>query len=253
MTGISSGEGLSETIAADHPLADIVKRAYEVFQYDTPVTTGVCVNCCMNPDIEADFFTPDIRNLPFRYLQDWFTGAYSRAGVPKAVWGYLLPRILELLAIGHTPSHSLELSLSRFQTGDQRNWTDVEWDILDQFQKVFLKLRAQQGRDHLDDVVCMFALSGWTLPQLQEQVLALADVVLIKRLHHDWGHRLPNIALTPFWSKDDKETMRLFYISRALHDRVERVAFCQDDDPALADMAIEVLTAIENEPSIWRG
>ncbi len=101
-------------IGPDHPFFELIEEAYRVFESPKPTETGVCVKCCMDGKIEADFFTPPIRDMPLHYIQDWYHGAYDPEGVPKAVWEYLLPRILELLAGGE------DLWITAFWEGDLR-------------------------------------------------------------------------------------------------------------------------------------
>jgi hypothetical protein len=142
------------TLPANHPLFDLVEEAYRVFDYPKPSSTGVCEGCCMDREIEADFFNPSIRRLPLHYIRDWYSGAYDPNGVPKETWAYLLPRLLEVLASGENVSDmGLEVSLDRFGTGNPENWSKTEWRILDNFQKIFLREMIAQKREYLDDTI----------------------------------------------------------------------------------------------------
>ena len=119
-----SSPSIKAKIASDHPLFGVIEQAYQVFNYPKPTSTEACRNWCMAPRIEANFFNPPIRQLPLEYVRDWFHAAYdSNAGVAKATWAYLLPRLLEILAAGEDVSPiGLEVSLSRFCTGNTSNW-----------------------------------------------------------------------------------------------------------------------------------
>lgn len=77
---------LKAKLADDHPFFGIIEDAYQVFAYPKPTKLEVCEGCCMEPEIEADFFTPDIRELPLHYVQDWFFAAYDPPSVSKAIW-----------------------------------------------------------------------------------------------------------------------------------------------------------------------
>lgn len=69
-------QDIGAKLPADHPLYCLVQSAYRVFRCDKPQETGVC-SCCIDPQIMADFFRPDIEKLPFFYLRDWYFGTYT--------------------------------------------------------------------------------------------------------------------------------------------------------------------------------
>jgi hypothetical protein len=237
---------LKAKIAPDHPFFDIIEDAYRVFDYETPTSTDVCRHCCMYPDIEADFFNPAIHELPLHYLQDWFFAAYDPDGISKATWGYLLPRVLEALALDdEIASVGLEVSLSRFQTGDRDNWSDAEWDVLDRFQRGYLKREVMRKTEFLDDTLCMFGLAGWPLEDLLDQVAAFPDDVLARRFWNDWCMGHPSIWITAFWEGAGRTQAFNFYTSRTLFRRMEALAFAQTTDPELAEKALAVASVIE--------
>jgi hypothetical protein len=113
---------------------DLIAEAYEVFDYPKPKSLEVCLTCCMNPEIAADFLKHPIDRLPRHYVHDWYNAAYEPRGIAKETWGYLLPRILEILAVGQDVSNiGKELSLNRFDTGNPEKWSKREWTIIDRF------------------------------------------------------------------------------------------------------------------------
>jgi len=165
---------LEAKIAPNDPWFNLIEQAYGVFHYPKPTSTEVCIRCCMTPEIEDDFFNPVIRQLPLRYVRDWFQAAYNPPGIAKGTWAYLLPRVLEILAAGEEPaSVGIEVSLSRFQTGNRANWSNREWKVLDRFQRDFLRGKVERGSDAMDDVLCMFRLAGWPLTGLLDQVASM--------------------------------------------------------------------------------
>jgi hypothetical protein len=237
-------------LAPDDPFFGLIERAYEVFAYLKPTSTEVCVRCCMNREIEDDFFNPPIRELPLSYVQDWYSAAYEPPGIAKATWAYLLPRILEILAAGEDVSAvGIEVSLSRFDTGNARNWSKEEWEILDRFQRDFLRRQAEQGRDNLDDVVCMFRLAGWPLTDLLEQVASMPTPLLAQRFWHDWcAGCVPGregVWITAFWEGSDPSTAFDFYTSPSLYDRMVSLGAAKDIDEELAAKASAVARVIE--------
>lgn len=232
---------LGGTVPTDHPMHDLVQRAYEVFDGPKPTKLGVCENCCMYAEVEADFLRPEIRALPLLYVQDWYCAAADQP-VNRAIWRYLLPRILEILVAGEDPaSVGIEVVFSRYPTGIPGEWTPAQWAVLDAFQSAFLPIPRD---DALDDVLCMFANGGWPLDSLQEQVFAFPDTLLIKRLWRDWqGHSQLNIWQTAFWN--GPSSMWSFYISDRLYERVSGIALAHETDPILASKAMDLATAIE--------
>lgn len=241
---------VSAKIQLDHPFFGIIGDAYRVFAYPKPSSIEVCVGCCMEADIEADFFNPPIDELPLRYIQDWFFAAYDPNGVAKATWAYLLPRILEILALDEDVANvGLEVSLNRFATGDSGNWTSEEWQILDRFQRCYLNREIAREGEPLDDTICMFALAGWPLDSLFEQVADQPDDVLIPRLWNDWCRgRVPgrdSIWITAFWGSPEKTQVYEFYTSEVLYNRAAALALADETSPDLAQKALEVAQVIE--------
>lgn len=229
-------------LAADHPFYGLIQQAYQVFDYPKPTSTGVC-DCCMWDEVEEDFFRPDIDQMPLHYLRDWFFAAADRP-LPKSIWAYLLPRVLEVLAAGEELSTvGLEVSLDRFPNGDKDLWAVPEWDILDQFQRQYLQRSAAPSDHYLDDVMCMFARAGWQPEGLFGQVMAWPDAVLTTRLWGDWHTpRGPRIWTTSFWL--DEAVPRAFYTSAALCDRMLGIGMDKATPKEISDKALDVAQAI---------
>ena len=209
----------SAHIDAGHPFFDIIEQAYRVFASPKPTDIGVCKQCCMDPAIEADFFNPDIRELPLIHVRDWYNGACAPNGVPQETWRYLLPRILEILAAGEDVCNTaLEVSLRRFATGKPENWSPHEWAVLDRFQRTYLHQQIDSGEHFLDDVICMFALGGWPLAELLLQVASVSDRELAQRLWRDWcswsATGQEDVWITAFWDEPNKSTVFEFYTSQ---------------------------------------
>lgn len=204
----------------------------------------------MEADIEADFFKPDIRQLPLSYVRDWYFAACDRGGVPQETWKYLLPRILEILAAGEDVSNTgLEVSFCRFETGNPKNWSAKEWAVLDRFQRTYLHQHIIEGGQYLlDDVICMFRRGGWPLADLLHQVASVSDKELALRLWHDWcswcAPGNDRIWITAFWDEPDKSTIFEFYSSREIYRRMEALAL-SDADADLAAKASAVVSVIE--------
>ena len=241
-----SSQSLKGKVAKGHPFFEIIEEAYRVFKYPTPASIEVCQKCCMDAKIEADFFNPPIHELPLEYVRDWYFAAYDPAtGVAKATWAYLLPRLLEILASGEDVADvGFEVSLSRFDTGNPKNWSQAEWSVLDRFRRKLLQHRIEDTKDLLDDVICMFRLAGWPLNDLTAQVEAASSEVLALRLWNDWcSWQAPgreSIWVTAFWNSPDNSNILVFYTSDGLYEKMASLALNDDTEPELAAKASAV-------------
>jgi hypothetical protein len=234
----------------NHPLHTTIKDAYQVFLYPRPLSLDVCTRCCMDPSLETEFLRTPLRKLPLKYLQDWYQSAYVAGGISKGTWGYLLPRIFELLAADADVSPvGIEISLNRYQTGNSENWTCREWSVIDTFRRRYLDLYVDHSQDFLDDALCMFGIAGWSVEELLEQVAAVSDERLAMRLWRDWcGWPAPgneSIWITSFWENEGRTKAWSFYTSEGLYRRMEALALSDESNPALAEKALAVASVIE--------
>lgn len=235
-------------LTPEHTFFEIIEEAYRVFDYPKPESLEVCQHCCMEPDIEADFLNPPIRELPLRYVQDWYFAAADPDGIAKATWAYLLPRILEILAADDCVANvGTEVSLKRFETGNPENWTEDEWRVLDAFQRTYLEREIERTEEYLDDTICMFALGGWSVDDLFAQVLNSPDDVLARRFWHDWCS-FPgpgSIWITAFWEGSGGTAAFSYYTSEALYVRMSALGLNEETAPELAGKALDVAGVIE--------
>ncbi|WP_171130522.1 MULTISPECIES: hypothetical protein [unclassified Ruegeria] len=190
-------------------MAACIEDAYTVFKRPKPTALEVCEQCCMYPEIEADFFTPDIRALPLHYVNDWFFAA-SDPQVSLALSRYLLPRVIELLAQGHEVANvGIEVSLMRFATGLPDRWTPPEVDVITRFTLLFLDSHKPGGRNaqdcYLDDILCMFASAGHDPDPMLRHLWQWDDADLFGRLAQDWNISggFPSIWSTAFWPENE--------------------------------------------------
>ena len=232
-----------------HEFFDLVSEAYRVFAGGKPEGSGVC-ECCTDRSIQERFFQPDVAELPLAWLQDWFCGAVVGGELPRQVWRYLLPRILEVLAAGEMLSSiALEASLSRFPTGVAENWTVEEWSVLDRFQRKFLCRGLEiSAEDRFDDVLCLFGRAGWSLDGLFAQVLELPTEALVLRLWADWNWGgKPEIDLSYCWEEDQMPRVRAFYLSDNLRRKVGQVIGDPRTPAVVRDRAKAIIALLEGE------
>lgn len=242
-------------LLAGHPFYELIGDAYRAFKSPTPEDIGVCsASCCMSAAIAADFFNWPISKLPLEYVQEWYSGAYDPATMPKETWIYLLPRILEILAAGQEVSHiGIEVALERRNTGDPNDWTKSQWRVLDSFQRLYLASQIDASLHAIDDVICMFRSGGWALAGLLEQVASMPTDRLALKFWNDWcagrppGHE--STWVTSFWKEPDKASVQNFYASREMYARMEALAL---DDKTEAPTAAKA-SAVADLMRVYLG
>ncbi|MEO1471898.1 MAG: hypothetical protein AAFV86_22905, partial [Pseudomonadota bacterium] len=222
--------------------------AYRVFDYPTPLTTGVC-DCCTDRRLMRELLTLDRRAIGAEHFRDWYDGAYE-APLPRTLWGYFLPRLLDLTSQGvEISTVAFELTLSRYPTGAREAWSEPEWIVLDAWQRAFLADVPMQDQLSLDDVLCMFDTGGWPLQALATQVLAWPVEALIDSLWSDWCRcfTAPTILVTPFWG--DEEAAMDFYTSDGLSARIESFALVGTGSEERVRKAWDLVATLE----MYRG
>lgn len=151
---------------------------------------------------------------------------------------------------------SLEVSLARFETGNPDDWSQQQWNVLDRFQRTYLRRAIDDGPDRIDDVLCMFTRGAWSLPELLAQVSAMPTATLADRFWKDWckDHVVgrESVWITAFWEGAENGIVYEFYTSRDLHNRISDLALAEDTEPELQRRALAVATVIENEAT-WIG
>ncbi len=229
-------------------LEDVVEGAYSAFNVPKPKSLGVCKNCCMYPKVEADFLNPAIRNLPDHYLQDWF---FAAADIPldKDIWAYLLPRVLDSLAQGKEPATvGIEVSLSRFPTGDPDQWSEEQWHVLDRFHRLFIDHQKTNKEDFLDDILCMFGEARFSAEVSLNTLNAWSDEELTQKLWQDWcaiGRH--GIWTTAFWEDEAHTPIYHWFRSELLLDRLMRFGLSQNITPEMLQKVSQVTAVIQGE------
>jgi len=244
------------------PFFELIEDAYRAFATHKPSDTEVCVDHCMPQPIADAFFSYDVRELPLRYLEEWYSAAASSEGISKHLWTYLTPRILEVLAAGQTVSFlGFEVVFQRYPVGRKEEWSENQWQVLDGFQRRFLarEIASETGKrgnilrdSYLDDKLCMFRRGGWELEDLLNQILAMPIDQLISRLWQDWCEDFGEYGttwVTEFWEPDDKARMEKFYVSDVLHQRFMGTALSDSSHPDIANKASDLVSVIERTAS----
>lgn len=115
-------------------LLQVVDDAYKAFRRHAPPAgpLDVCLNCCMDADLEREMREMPLRKLTARHFYEYNTSAKS-AGQPVDEILYLLPRMLELIAQGAEVHHSTELFLDRVGRCPAGTFDEAQRRVLDTF------------------------------------------------------------------------------------------------------------------------
>jgi hypothetical protein len=120
-------------------LAQAVTQVYAAFShYHAPTNTlDVCLGCCMDPALEKQMRTWPLRELGVKHFYQYNTTALSPEQ-PVDEIKYLLPRLLELTALGAEVHHGLELNLKRVGNCPASAFSPAEHAALAQFAHALL-------------------------------------------------------------------------------------------------------------------
>ncbi len=208
-----------------------IDEAWRVFDIPAPATTGVCVGCCMDPEIEADFLKRPARDLPAVYVQEWYKGGYH-VNISHDHVAWFLPRVMELLAEGtDVVLVGQEATLSRLPlAGFPHRWRSDEVALVQRFAKAFfaalLADEIPNADPDIDSWLCMFGIGGVDVGPLLAQMDVLSDSPLIDILHRGWVYPdAREIPADPFWEPGTaRQQVWEWYTSDALLARMGRAA-----------------------------
>jgi hypothetical protein len=115
-------------------LQSVVEDAYKAFRrHARPAfPLDVCLNCCMDADLEREMREKPLRELTARHFYEYNTSAKG-AEQPVAEILYLLPRMLELIAEDAEVHHSTELFLDRVGRCPTGTFDKAQRGVLDRF------------------------------------------------------------------------------------------------------------------------
>lgn len=227
-------------VTTDTPFFPVIEEAYRVFARSAPKTTGVCTKCCMTPADEARMLALAPRDIPFGLLHQWQDSV--NYGIDARGFGWILPRILEVLASGQDDGYAgFHRPFRHFQgTGDPLHWTGAEWAVLDRFQRLYF--RHHIARWGLSGMICMLTAEGWCFDDLDQQARTLPDDVLATAIWPAIGmppqqgrFRIP----APGCIAEIRAQIRRFLSDPALQARMTDYALTEED-PDKAEIAAEV-------------
>lgn len=213
-----------------------IDEAWRVFDIPAPATTGVCKNCCMWPEIEADFLKRPAPELPLDYMRDWYFAAFAD-DISHDHVAWFLPRVMEMLAAGEdVASVGNEVAFSRLpRTGFPDRWPERQVAAINRFALAYLEMKLAtdppMGWGEVDYVLCMFGEGGIDIGPLLNRLDLLSDDDLAAHLHRTWFYsQSGSIPFSAFWSHEPAKSMAWnWYTSAALLERMARAAMAGNE------------------------
>jgi hypothetical protein len=242
----------TDTLTAAGTLQAAIADAWQVFNVPTPDDIGVCVGCCLDPDIAAEMLATPARDLTAAHLREWFYAADdSTLGHHHMAW--ILTRQFALLDEGWDFDYqSAETLLLRMVgTGYPGQWPPAEVACVQRLCAALWQTRLEDSDPArkrgvldpcLDDWLCMMANGLQDVQPLLDRLWALPDDRLVGLLQADWIANWPKgfIRFSPFW-RDAPAPARqqawAFYTAPALAARLLACALAGNDS-ALALAAL---------------
>ncbi len=167
---------------------DIFRDAYEVFETSRPENLNVCTRagCCMPAETEREMLTRPRSEITPTQLSSWLSAAFRTKPFPHNLCVYLAPCLMEL-AVKKGINTEYEMIFERMHLGDPSYWTDAQNDVIQRYHKQYFEsLRTNTTMDPaLDDVLCMFSLTGFPAPSSLNLLNAWPIEDLINRLWID--------------------------------------------------------------------
>jgi len=222
------------------PLEQAVEEAYKVFAVPTPISTGVCKHCCMNPEIERDFLKVSIREMPPDYVADWYFAALE--DMTHDIAAYLLPKIFELISQGTWPNAVGEEITLQFlaEAGYPDDWLPDERRVVDAFLIALIDKTLAEETFHdgvgLDVLLCMASNANVELGPFLDHLYRADDLSLARAVIFDFyligGLNMDGNLVNAFWetaSARHRATMQSWYRSPELTAKLERAFFAETD------------------------
>lgn len=226
-----------------------IDEAWRVFDIPAPATTGVCIGCCMDLKIEADFLKHKARELPAEYVRDWYFAAFTDDFHHDHV-AWFLPRVMELLAAGeYIAAVGQEVVFARLpQTGFPERWPKDEVDAVNRFALAFFEQKLHASPmllEDLDSLLCMIGQGGIDIDPMLRALDALSDDELAEILHRNWHVGTQGwLRFNAFWDREPAKTMAWnWYTSDLLLARMERAGLLGNDKALAVHHVIELAWA----------
>lgn len=230
----------ASAIPFDHRLAPLVAEAYSVMAAPHPFSHGVCRACCLPPALEESYFGLGQREISVAFLRAWYRASPEKDMTPE-VMSWLLPRVLELMAMGETDIFpNIESAFQRLElTGFPNTWSPRAVDVFERFARAQFRRMVIEDASELDALIAMFANSGFGAAPFLTVLWDMPTESLSRALHQAFCETEPGwIVQTPLWSsQDDRTKTWAWYLSPDMSERLCEAAGNGDEKAgAVADL-----------------
>jgi hypothetical protein len=239
-----------------------LEDAWQVFDVPAPDDVGVCVGCCLDPDLAAEMLATPARNLTAAHLREWFYAA-DEATLGRHHMAWILPRQFTLLDRGWDFDYqgAETLLIRMVTTGYPSAWPPANVACVERLCLALWQTKLEDEETTakrsvlypgLDDWLCMMANGLQDIQPLLDRLWALPDDRLVSRLHGDWFADRPEgaIRFSYFWHNapaPSRERVWAFYTAPALASRFLACAIA-GDERALALAALVEAAAGSDPP-----
>ena len=227
----------------DHRLAPLVAEAYGVMAAPHPFSHGVCRACCLPPALEAGFFEITQRDVSEAFLHAWYRASHEDDMTPE-VMAWLLPRVMELLALGKTDVFPyLEIAFQRLELTDfPASWSPRAVDVFHRFAKAQFRRMVLDDASDLDALIAMFANSGLGVAPFLGILWDLPTEALARAMYQAFCNPEPGwVVQTPLWSRQDDRTKTwAWYLSPDMAERMGEAASNNNQHAAAIATLIEM-------------
>lgn len=168
-------------------MQEIINDAYSIFsQYSPPELFSVCTACCVSIEEERALRTLPLSLLPRELIYSYNDSAKAELYNKNEV-AYLLPRILELIALNEEIHHSNELNLCWLTETPSEQWTNKEKELLEQFSVQYVNDAFQQAEQTqqiimLDEILIMFCRAGIHIEPILNYITQSSNFYVIASL-----------------------------------------------------------------------
>lgn len=237
-------------------LKELIDKAYIIFSnYCVTRPLDVCTDeCCMKIEDEGRLASLPVRNIPVELLAEYNDSAKPEKTRIEEL-KHFLPRYLELTAEFKFPSHSAELSFSRFTPFTREEWTEPELELLEIFSETFFQhclktYPLPSFNNNIDGMLIMFWKAGfvnidkllkiWELHEDLSGLLHFNELVLYGFESYNRTKLLNAFADTELSEKLLTWTQRE-QTKRVFEGRIERAIM---DEPTLETQALNELSLL---------
>lgn len=168
------------------------------------------------------------------------SGLQVASRTDRAVFRFILPRVIELMATGALPANDTSSKVFvQFQPGQVSTGNKDAARVLERYGALVLD-RALQDADWPLDVISvlrLLACGGWTLPVLVQQ--ALDDPELQAGLSRAWARTRRSETLFPgVWPTGAISVLRAAFVTPLMVERMMNFAMAEGTSPSETDAAM---------------